>query len=89
MIDVNPELIKLVGQLFHDLRSPVNALAGFTRLVRDGHAGPTTKQQREFLDDVLTSAEQTMAIIDTGDRRARALIKASGAATEKMQEGLP
>jgi signal transduction histidine kinase len=85
MIDLNPELIKLVGQLFHDLRSPVNALAGFARLLRDGHAGPTTKQQREFLDDVLTSAEQLSAIIDTSERRARALIQASGSATEEMK----
>jgi signal transduction histidine kinase len=82
MVDVNPELIKLVGRLFYDLRSPVNALAGFSRLLRDGHAGPTTKQQREVLDDVLTSAEQLMTIIDTGERRAKALIKTSNATEE-------
>lgn len=82
MADVNPELIKLVGNLFHDLRSPVNALAGFSRLLRDGHAGPTTKEQREFLDDVLTSAEALMATIDTGERRAHSLIKPGSSASE-------
>jgi light-regulated signal transduction histidine kinase (bacteriophytochrome) len=77
MVDVDSDLVKLCTQLFRDLRSPVIALAGFARLIRDGHAGPTTQQQREFLDDVLTSAEQLMSVIDKSENDARALIHKS------------
>jgi hypothetical protein len=48
---------------------------GFARLIREGHAGPTTETQQEFLDDVLGSAEQLLAVINNNDHRAKELIQ--------------
>ena len=85
MNDLNEEFVRLFERLFHDLRSPVNAIVGFSNLVRDGAAGPTTDRQREFLDDVLASANQLLAIIDNNERRARALIMAFGAVVDELR----
>ena len=48
----------------HELRTPLASVLGFAEVLRDGQAGPTTAQQREFLDDVLGSAQHLARIID-------------------------
>lgn|GEM_PF-2841710 len=83
MSEPDTELVTLLGRLFHDLRSPVNAIIGFSNLVRNEAAGPTTAKQREFLDDVLRSANELLAIINNNDRRVRALATAFGDTPDK------
>lgn len=82
--DLNAEFVRLFSRLFHDLRSPVNAIIGFSNLVRDGTVGPINAKQQELLDDVLVSAKQLVAIIDSDDRRAKALITAFGAVVDDL-----
>jgi signal transduction histidine kinase len=85
MNDLNEEFVRLFERLFRDLRSPANAIVGFSNVLCEGLAGPTSNQQREFLDDILASATQLLAIIDNNDRRARALITAFGAVVDELR----
>ncbi|HEX2779007.1 MAG TPA: PAS domain-containing protein [Gemmatimonadaceae bacterium] len=48
----------------HELRTPLGAVIGFAQLLRDGHAGPLTEKQREYLDDVLIGARHLRVVVD-------------------------
>lgn len=61
-------------KMFHDLRSPVGPVIGFAQVLRDGNAGPLTDQQREFLDDILKSSRQLLAIIEEAQREIAATL---------------
>ena len=74
MNDLNEEFVRLFERLFHDLRSPVNTIVGFSNLVRDGAAGPTTDRKLVFLDYLLSIANQLLAIIDNNELLSRSLI---------------
>jgi signal transduction histidine kinase len=63
-----------VRKMFHDLRSPLGPVIGFAQLLRDGKAGPLTDQQREFLDDILTSSRQMVGIIEEAQREIAAML---------------
>jgi signal transduction histidine kinase len=53
-----------LGVLSHELRTPINVIMGYTSLVADGMAGPTTGEQREYLGRVLEGAEALLALVN-------------------------
>lgn len=55
---------ELPANLAHDLRSPLNAIIGFTELVYEGMAGPVTDEQKEDLEIVVTSARRLLDLIN-------------------------
>jgi protein-histidine pros-kinase len=55
---------EFVANMSHELRTPLNAILGFAQLLRDGKAGRLTEQQREFLDDILSSSRHLLRIIN-------------------------
>jgi len=61
-----------VTTMTHELRSPLNAIIGFTSLMYKGKAGPVSKTQLEFLQDVATSANDLMHMIGGLDELAKA-----------------
>jgi signal transduction histidine kinase len=48
----------------HRLRNPLNAILGFSGLVRDGSAGAVTEEQAQLLDRVLANSQQLNVVID-------------------------
>jgi K+-sensing histidine kinase KdpD len=48
----------------HRLRNPLNAILGFSGLVRDGSAGAVTEEQANLLDRVLANSQQLNVVID-------------------------
>ena len=48
----------------HRLRTPLNSIIGFAKMVFDGKAGPTTAVQREFLDDIVSSGRHLLQLIN-------------------------
>ena len=48
----------------HELRSPLNAIINFTRIVSDGYAGETTEEQRTYLEYVRLSGEHLLGLIN-------------------------
>ena len=51
-----------VAMVSHELRTPLNTINGFLEIVLDGHAGPLTAQQREFLGYAQQGAQQLIAL---------------------------
>jgi len=47
----------------HELRTPLNSILGFTRLILDGLC-ETREEERELLQDVLSSAEHLLSIVN-------------------------
>lgn len=48
----------------HELRTPVNAIVGFARLLHDGIDGPLTKAQRHDVERILKNAHNLIAVVD-------------------------
>ncbi len=61
---INAHKGTFLSNLSHELRTPLNSIVGFTHLIRDGFAGAVKPTQREYLDDVLTSAAHMGALIN-------------------------
>ena len=55
---------EFLAHMSHELRTPLNSIIGFSQLMRDGKVGPVSSDHREYLDDVLTSAQHLVRLID-------------------------
>jgi signal transduction histidine kinase len=47
----------------HELCTPLNAIIGFTQVLRDEITGPLEPKQVEYLEDILVSGQQLLALI--------------------------
>ncbi|HLY25480.1 MAG TPA: GAF domain-containing sensor histidine kinase, partial [Aggregatilineales bacterium] len=63
-VEANKLKTEFVNNMSHELRTPLNAVINFTRIVLDGHAGPVTDQQKEFLDHVHDSGQHLLGLIN-------------------------
>ncbi len=48
----------------HELRTPLNAIIGFSQVLREQLFGEVNEKQAEYLDDILTSANHLLALIN-------------------------
>jgi signal transduction histidine kinase len=48
----------------HELRTPLNAIIGFSQVLREGMFGDVNEKQSEYLDDILTSANHLLELIN-------------------------
>ena len=56
---------KRIAGVIHDVKSPLNAIAGMSELMRRDLAGPTTEKQREYLSQMLNACEHACTLIDS------------------------
>ena len=55
---------EFLANMSHELRTPLNAIIGFSELMHDGKTGPVSDQQKEYLGDVLSSAQHLLQLIN-------------------------
>jgi signal transduction histidine kinase len=55
---------EFLANVSHELRTPLTAIMGFTYLMREGHEGPISSDQRNALEKVEEAATQLMGLID-------------------------
>ncbi|HYC14945.1 MAG TPA: histidine kinase dimerization/phospho-acceptor domain-containing protein, partial [Stellaceae bacterium] len=66
----------------HEVRTPLNAVIGFSEMLREGYAGPVDEKQREYLDDILVSARHLLRLM--GDMLDMSAIEAGRIAVRPM-----
>ncbi len=55
---------EFLANMSHELRTPLNAIIGFSQLMQDGRLGPVSEAHKEYLGDVLSSADHLLQLIN-------------------------
>lgn len=58
------ELAHVLASVAHDLRSPLNAITGFSRLLLNGIDGPLSEMQAADLQAIQTSGDEMLRMVD-------------------------
>jgi two-component system, NtrC family, sensor kinase len=53
-----------LANMSHELRTPLNAIVGFSQVLREKLFGEVNDKQEEYLDDILSSANHLLALIN-------------------------
>lgn len=55
---------EFLANMSHELRTPLNAIIGFSEVIKDGLTGKITPQQHEFVNDIFTSGQHLLSLIN-------------------------
>jgi two-component system, NtrC family, sensor kinase len=53
-----------LANMSHELRTPLNAIIGFSQVLRQGLFGPVNAKQEDYLDDILSSGNHLLSLIN-------------------------
>jgi PAS domain S-box-containing protein len=55
---------EFLATISHELRTPLNAIIGFSEALKDGLLGQTSEQQHDCIDDIFTSGQHLLSLIN-------------------------
>jgi PAS domain S-box-containing protein len=55
---------EFLATMSHELRTPLNAIIGFSEALKDGLLGQTSEQQHDCIDDIFTSGQHLLSLIN-------------------------
>lgn len=55
---------RFLANMSHELRSPLNSIIGFAELLHDGKLGPVSDPHKEYLGDILQSAQHLLHLVN-------------------------
>lgn len=55
---------EFLATMSHELRTPLNAIIGFSEALKDGFMGRTTDMQHEYINDIFTSGQHLLSLIN-------------------------
>src|SRR5215211_5648709 len=55
---------EFLANMSHELRTPLNAIIGFSQVLREGMVGDVNDKQAEYLDDILSSGNHLLSLIN-------------------------
>ena len=55
---------EFLASMSHELRTPLNAIIGFSQVLREGMFGPVNEKQSEYLDDIVSSGNHLLSLIN-------------------------
>lgn len=56
--------LEFLANMSHELRAPLNAIIGFSGMMKDGMAGPLSETQKEYLTDIWDSGGHLLSLIN-------------------------
>ena len=62
--EANQAKSEFLANMSHELRTPLNVIIGFSELMLDGVPGETNEEQRQCLDDILSSSQHLLNLIN-------------------------
>lgn len=54
---------EFIANMSHEIRTPLNAIIGFSEVLRDGIIGPLTKEQAEYMNDIVRNGRHLLDLI--------------------------
>lgn len=55
---------EFIANMSHELRTPLNGILGFAEIMKMGLAGPLSKNQAEYVENVYTSGKQLLNLVN-------------------------
>lgn len=55
---------EFLANMSHELRTPLNAIIGFSQVLREEMFGEVNEKQKEYLDDIISSGNHLLALIN-------------------------
>jgi signal transduction histidine kinase len=55
---------RFLANMSHELRTPLNGIIGFSEFLVDGKPGPINEKQKEYLEDILSSGQHLLQLIN-------------------------
>ena len=62
--DASRHKSEFLANMSHELRTPLNAIIGFSQVLRERMFGEVNEKQEEYLDDILSSGNHLLALIN-------------------------
>jgi len=62
--EANRTKSEFLANMSHELRTPLNAIIGFSEALKDGLMGELAESQREYIEDIYTSGEHLLSLIN-------------------------
>jgi len=62
--EANRTKSKFLANMSHELRTPLNAIIGFSEMMLEGLTDPLTEQQKDFIQDISSSGQHLLALIN-------------------------
>ena len=62
--EANRTKSEFLANMSHELRTPLNAIIGFSEALKDGLIGELAESQREYINDIYTSGEHLLSLIN-------------------------
>jgi signal transduction histidine kinase len=62
--DASRHKSEFLANMSHELRTPLNAIIGFSQVLRDRMFGELNAKQEEYLDDILSSGNHLLSLIN-------------------------
>jgi PAS domain S-box-containing protein len=63
LVDANRARFEFLATLSHELKTPLNAIIGFSEMLKEGLAGELAPRQQEFCQDIYGAGEKLLALI--------------------------
>lgn len=54
---------EFIANMSHEVRTPLNAIIGFSEMLRDGISGELNEQQKEYVNDIAESGKRLLELI--------------------------
>ena len=64
---------EVMSTLSHELRSPLNAIIGFSEALKDGLLGPMSDAQRESIGNIFVSGQRLLSLINAATDLSRSV----------------